>query len=135
MDYKRPTPCNGTQSLAGKPTNLPAGQTTPKTASVAALAEEELYSALDEAAVSAIQLMDYELELAKAEKKLAETHEAQPEKAAVNITEDNLFPEMDQAAVAALEDLDKHLATLRHEGSEELLDDEANHMANLPPLL
>ncbi|KAA1131050.1 hypothetical protein PGTUg99_029477 [Puccinia graminis f. sp. tritici] len=115
-DYKRPTPRNGTQSVAGKPTNLPAGRPSPKTASVSALAEEDLYSALDEAAVSAIQLMDDELELAKTEKKLAETQEKQPEKATFNISGDNFFPEMDRAAVAALEDLDKHLDTLRNDG-------------------
>ncbi|EFP75561.2 uncharacterized protein PGTG_00892 [Puccinia graminis f. sp. tritici CRL 75-36-700-3] len=93
-----------------------------------------MYAVLDEAAVSAIQLMDNELELAKTKKNLARTHEKQPEKVAVNISEDNFFPEMDQAGVAALEDLDKHLATLRHDGSKKILDDEANHVANLPPL-
>ncbi|KAA1103127.1 hypothetical protein PGT21_007503 [Puccinia graminis f. sp. tritici] len=134
IDYKRPTPRNSIQSLAGRPTNPPAGRTSPKTASVSALAEEDLYSALDEAAVSAIQLMDDELELAKTEKVLDAAQGKQLEKTAVNVSEDNFFPEMDQAAVAALEDLDKHLATLRHDGSDELLDDEANHMANFPPL-
>jgi hypothetical protein len=60
--------------------------------------------------------MDDELELAKTEKKLAETQEKQPEKATFNISGDNFFPEMDRAAVAALEDLDKHLDTLRNDG-------------------
>ncbi|KAA1116307.1 hypothetical protein PGT21_008763 [Puccinia graminis f. sp. tritici] len=134
LDYKRPNPRNGSQSQAGKPTHPPAGRPSAKVAAVAALAEDEMYAALDEAAVSAIQLMDNELELAKTKKNLARTHEKQPEKVAVNISEDNFFPEMDRAGVAALEDLDKHLATLRHDGSKELLDDEANHVANLPPL-
>jgi hypothetical protein len=65
--------------LAGKPTHPPAGCPSPKTAAVSALAEEEFYSALDEAAVSALQLVNEELELAKTEAALEATQETKKE--------------------------------------------------------
>ncbi|KAA1088414.1 hypothetical protein PGT21_006160 [Puccinia graminis f. sp. tritici] len=134
LDYKRPKPRNGSQSQAGKPTHPPAGRPPTKVAAVAALAEDEMYAALDEAAVSAIQVLDDELEIARTEKTLEAAINKEARVAAVQVSEENFFPELDRAAVDALEELDQHLATLRGNGSGEILADEARLLANSPPL-
>ncbi|KAA1073728.1 hypothetical protein PGT21_023694 [Puccinia graminis f. sp. tritici] len=121
-------------STAGKPTHPPAGRPSHTTAAVSAITEEELYSALDEAAVSAIQVMDDELELAKTEKALNKTLSEQTRVSSVSKASSNFFPKLDQAAVAALADLDEHLATLNRSGSGESLVEESTHVANQPPL-
>ncbi|KAA1093047.1 hypothetical protein PGT21_022690 [Puccinia graminis f. sp. tritici] len=134
LDYKRPKPRNGSQSQAGKPTHPPAGRPPTKVAAVAALAEDKMYAALDKAAVSAIQVLDDELELARTEKTLEAAINKEARVAAVQVSEENFFPELDRAAVDALEELDQHLATLRGNGSGEILADEARLLANSPPL-
>jgi hypothetical protein len=121
FDYKRPHPRGQAPSTAGKPTHPPAGRPSHTTAAVSALTEEEMYSALDEAAVSAIQVMDDELELAKTEKALNKTLGEQTRVSSVSKASSNFFPELDQAAVAALADLDEHLATLNRSGYVPLL--------------
>ncbi|KAA1089559.1 hypothetical protein PGT21_022214 [Puccinia graminis f. sp. tritici] len=93
-----------------------------------------MYAALDKAAVSAIQVLDDELELARTEKTLEAAINKEARVAAVQVSEENFFPELDRAAVDALEELDQHLATLRGNGSGEILADEARLLANSPPL-